>query len=188
MTPEMTQVFRALLTTDRPVVLQTLNGHEILVRRGWFDVSVNEQSQTISLEFPSPLHRVFWSSYLTREPLDPRFQTMSLQRFLEEVLSRLNPTNLRDILSTDSSSTSTELERRLQMEFYRAACDLTDFRAIHLLPGFNTTSRPHHPGRMDFYVDEKKWGIEILRKGEGIEEHLTRVRDRGVYYGLYSVP
>ena len=33
-----------------------------------------------------------------------------------------------------------ESESRLRAEFYRAACELTDFRAVHLVPGFNTTT------------------------------------------------
>ena len=35
---------------------------------------------------------------------------------------------------------------------------------------------------MDFYIDEKKWGIEILREDESVEAHLERVRERGGYH------
>ena len=89
--------------------------------------------------------------------------------------------------------------RTVRVEFYRAVCELKDFRAEHLVPGFNTTALaastptptpttpstptptsstptptptttttttttttpptlPTYscPGRMDFYIDEKK--------------------------------
>ena len=179
MDSETAQLLRVLLVTDKPLVSKTVNVHGLFVRSGWLLISADEQNQTVTIEFPSPLHRAFWSFYHTRKLLDSKFKTMSLQEFVKQVLSRLNPTNLREIFS---SSSATELENCLRIEFYRAACELTDFRGIHLFPGFNTTSNPRHPARLDFYADEKNWSIEILRKGEEIEEHLARVQDRGVYH------
>ncbi len=36
-------------------------------------------------------------------------------------------------------------------------------------------------GRVDFFVDSKKWAIEVLRNGDRIEEHLARFAPEGRY-------
>ena len=60
-------------------------------------------------------------------------------------------------------------------EFYR--CSHKCFRgALVSLPEFGTKS-----GRVNFYVKSKRWGIELLRDGDRLAEHLERFSTTGVY-------
>jgi hypothetical protein len=71
------------------------------------------------------------------------------------------------------------LERHWQMEFYRAGSSL-------LPNGFSISPDVGYmfgcKGFIDFYVDGKlKWGIELLREGKQLNQHLERFEPYGRY-------
>ena len=175
-------------TSTSPSGPGTVNLHGMAFQMGWVEVSVEvdrndhdananaNRGEVVTVEFPSPLHKAFWSAYLPGhgEPLGERFEGVRLREFVGMVLERLDVGKVGGILglrggSGDATRTGKsdggggrgntgdtgtgsgasahnalggerESESRLRAEFYRAACELTDFRAVHLVPGFNTTT------------------------------------------------
>lgn len=73
-------------------------------------------------------------------------------------------------------------ERQLQCEFYRCA--------VRTLGGTSYCSPDvgklfGSNGFLDFYVDsERKWGVEITRNGDRLEEHCARFGPAGQYRGI----
>jgi hypothetical protein len=68
------------------------------------------------------------------------------------------------------------------------------FRCVHALTGGRVVASPefsHHTNglkRLDFLVNEQKWGIEALREGDTLVEHHKRFRPGGAYhrFGLHD--
>lgn len=64
------------------------------------------------------------------------------------------------------------------------------YRALHLVTGgkcnihseFSYTSR----GRLDFFLKKKQWGIEVMREGDRLQNHIERFEPQGAY-GSWSL-
>jgi hypothetical protein len=69
------------------------------------------------------------------------------------------------------------LEAQYQDEFYRA------FNSIvpHGVPISSEWSQKGD-GRIDFWIPQKKWGIELLRDHSRVNEHCDRFKEGGQYY------
>ncbi|KAJ7287322.1 hypothetical protein C8J57DRAFT_1048858, partial [Mycena rebaudengoi] len=63
-------------------------------------------------------------------------------------------------------------------EFYRS---LLDFGQVYVSPEFSS-ARNDLSGRIKFYIQSKKWGIELVRDGDRLGEHSDRFdRINGAY-------
>ncbi|KAF7361247.1 hypothetical protein MSAN_01156800 [Mycena sanguinolenta] len=119
-------------------------------------------------DFPSLLHRSRLSyQLLGSKPLDPQVEAMTLLDFVGTVVSFF------------SAGAMVQPARQSQSPGWVST--VTGGRGVWLSPEFGTGKTS---GRLDFFVmGSKKWGIELLRKGDSLEDHLARFKPGGAYYG-----
>lgn len=67
-------------------------------------------------------------------------------------------------------------ESAYQDDFYRAYTDLFNFS------GKIVSEWPCGSEELDFYIAEKRWGIEFVRDADNLEEQLERFRSGGRYF------
>jgi len=104
----------------------------------------------------------------------------TLPDFVIETLKRLSPDALEHSLSYNKEKkSSTIYERQWQMEFYRAARSVLQPK-YHLSPDYGDETSD---GAIDFFIDEGlDWGIELLRDGKNLLEHVNRFKEGGHYF------
>jgi hypothetical protein len=66
-------------------------------------------------------------------------------------------------------------EAQYRDEFYRCCYDLTT-GSLTTLSEFGKAE-----GRVDFYIPSKKWGVELLRDGQLLEQHNNGFSPTGQY-------
>jgi len=103
----------------------------------------------------------------------------SLDDFVIETLKRLLPDPLRHSLSKNKKEGATIYERQWQMEFYRAARSVLEAQ-YYISPDYGNET---NEGALDFFIDEGlDWGIELVRDGNNLLEHVKRFQKGGAYY------
>eukprot|EP01124_Arcella_intermedia_P000631 TRINITY_DN1033_c0_g1_i6.p1 TRINITY_DN1033_c0_g1~~TRINITY_DN1033_c0_g1_i6.p1 ORF type:complete len:485 (-),score=50.37 TRINITY_DN1033_c0_g1_i6:31-1485(-) len=99
-----------------------------------------------------------------------------IDEFIIETVKRMSPEQLKNSFSVGKDTYL--LERQWQMEFYHAAVSVLD-RGHLISPDVGTD------GWIDFYVDDDfEWGIELLREGYKIGQHVSRFEQGGAYDSL----
>ncbi|KAL4916695.1 hypothetical protein BDW62DRAFT_211811 [Aspergillus aurantiobrunneus] len=71
----------------------------------------------------------------------------------------------------------TPIEAQYQDEFYRSF-NLLAGRGVPICSEWSRT----RDGRVDFYIPEKKWAIELVRDHDRVCEHVSRFKAGGSYY------
>jgi len=69
------------------------------------------------------------------------------------------------------------VEAQYQSEFYRGFVH-TAGQGVPISSEWSRTK----DGRVDFYIPEKKWAIELLRNHIKVEEHISRFKEGGKYH------
>ncbi|PVF96575.1 hypothetical protein CPB86DRAFT_708701, partial [Serendipita vermifera] len=70
-------------------------------------------------------------------------------------------------------------EAQYQEEYYRCVHEITDGNVV-ISPEYAAAAGTR-PGRIDFSIPTKKWGIELTRDGSKLKEHASRFADDGAY-------
>ncbi|CAD6440086.1 8267c12d-1877-4d11-af0e-a3ad6f1ef536 [Sclerotinia trifoliorum] len=135
--------------------------------------------QDVTYTFASPIHRRYAYHRLFPGP-EPgtRLDKMTLRQACLNVIERFSPSVLQ-VRSPKSQSSWGIPEAAFQNEIY--CCFSHELNNIEILSEYSYTK----DGRIDFYVLDKRWGIEILQSGNKnkMEEHLGRFRIGGKYHG-----
>lgn len=97
----------------------------------------------------------------------------SLESLCEEVLRHFSRKNIR---ASINASSSRPVESSFQVEFYRAFTCLVGHGA-----GLSSEWSYTSEGRVDFWVHDLGWGVEILRDGDRLRNHCNRFRRSGQY-------
>jgi len=129
---------------------------------------------------PSRLHEK-WVEYIIgaqQKPLPTRFN--KLDELCMEILRGFSVMNLKH--STEGKKLSSgakyrPVEAQYQDEFYRIFNKLVG-RGVPICTEWSRTSN----GRVDFWIPEKKWAIELRRDYNRIDEHISRFKEKGNYY------
>lgn len=149
---------------DDDTTLQEL--HEC--QRGYLHAD-REPGGDVVYYFASPLHAAFvdWKirSFATRIPIDEG----SPLEFSVAVIKRFSSKNLRAERRIGAGYVERPPEARYQDEFYRCCYEHAPPGSFETVPEFKTAN-----GRMDVVFPENKWGIEIMREGEGLVLHSGR--------------
>ncbi|KAL2820427.1 hypothetical protein BJX63DRAFT_313624 [Aspergillus granulosus] len=148
-------------------------------RQSWLYKTVKEDG-TVVYVLPSRLHEK-WVEYLIGEemrPLPSQFQT--LRQLVMPILKGFSSTNLKNsfegkILS--SAASYRPVEAQYHDEFYRVFNKVAG-RGVPIRSEWSRTRQ----GRIDFWIQEKKWAIELLRDHNQIDEHIARFYRDGKYY------
>jgi hypothetical protein len=129
---------------------------------------------------PSRLHEKYieyWIGTMSK-PLPARFD--SLPKLCKEILSKFSIMNLRHSAEGKKMSTASQpkpVEAQYQSEFYRGFVH-TAGQGVPISSEWSRTK----DGRVDFYIPEKKWAIELLRDHIKVDEHITRFKEGGKYH------
>ncbi|ODM15257.1 hypothetical protein SI65_09198 [Aspergillus cristatus] len=147
-------------------------------QKGWIHRVVLDGDDIAVL--PSRLHEKY-IEYLIgtmSKPLPARFD--SLPKLCKEILSKFSIMNLRHSAGGKKMSTASQprpVEAQYQDEFYRGFVH-TAGRGVPISSEWSRTK----DGRVDFYIPEKKWAIELLRDHDKVDEHISRFKDGGKYH------
>jgi hypothetical protein len=88
--------------------------------------------------------------------------------------------NLRNAAEGKKLSTSEKcrlMEAQYQDEFY-GSFNLVAGRGVPICSEWSRSS----DGRVDFYIPEKKWAIELLRDHDRVNEHISRPKEGASYH------
>jgi len=112
------------------------------------------------------------------QPLPARFD--SLPKLCKEILSKFSIMNLRHSAEGKKMSSASQprpVEAQYQDEFYRGFTHVAG-RGVPISSEWSRTK----DGRVDFYIPEKKWAIELLRDHGEVDEHISRFKVGGKYH------
>ena len=124
------------------------------------------------------LRYIEYSIGMMSKPLPVRFD--SLQRLCKEILSEFSTMNLRHSAEGKKWSSASQprpVEAQYQDEFYRGFIHVAG-RGVPISSEWSRTK----DGRVDLYIPEKKWVIELLRDHDKVDEHISRFKDGGKYH------
>jgi len=111
-------------------------------------------------------------------PLPARFD--SLPNLCKEILREFSIMILRHSAEGKKISTASQprpVEAQYQDEFHRGFVHVVGLG----VPISSEWSRTKD-GRVDFYIPEKKWAIELLRDHNRVDEHISRFKEGGKYH------
>ncbi|KAL9080215.1 MAG: hypothetical protein Q9157_000998 [Trypethelium eluteriae] len=128
--------------------------------------------------FASPLHRrvAYRRLFPGREP-DAVLKNLSLQQICVNAVARFSPSTLQNRRHLQTNGDWGIPEAAFQDELY---CCLN--LELHYLPILSEYSHTK-AGRIDFYISDRKWGIEVLQCGNKTEiaKHTSRFALGGNY-------
>ena len=132
----------------------------------------------VTFTFASPLHRrvAYRRLFPGREP-DAVLKNLNLQQICTNAIARFSPSALQNRRSDQSDRRWGIPETAFQNELY--CCLNLELHHIPILSEYSHTQN----GRIDFYIADKKWGIEVLQCGSNgkIAEHSARFANGGKY-------
>ena len=145
---------------------------------GWLHVDklgIMDSPDDVGYYFPSSLHR-WYVEWKLSDVLPPtRFQPTSLLEFVIDVIRLFSPHYLSAKRRIGPGCIQRLPEAQYQDELYRCCYTLSQGSLV-TFPEFGTAK-----GRVDFYIPAKSWGIELLRDGKGLEDHVGRFSATGSY-------
>ncbi|KAJ6542577.1 hypothetical protein B0H19DRAFT_1267825 [Mycena capillaripes] len=159
-------------------------GARVAHKRGW--VTLDQVAESVVVEFPSPFHRSRLSLLLVgdTEP-SAEIEAMTLEQFVFHVVRAFSSNALAKAKrhTAGSQGKPSVPEAQWHNEIYRSAYQVTGGgRGLWLSPEFGTPKSAMKSGRIDFFITgSKQWGIEVLREGDRIDEHLDRFLPGGAY-------
>jgi hypothetical protein len=143
-------------------------------KAGWLHAT-NDRGKTLYV-FTTCLHQLFIEYFLGTRTEEPTAITDSdLPTFAINVIKCFTPRSLSSRRTIGPSNIQRPPEAQFQDEFYRCCHQYTNGFLI-TFPEFGGAN-----GRIDFYVPSKKWGVELLRDGDGLENHSSRFIGQGAY-------
>ena len=157
-------------------------------RKGWLHTYEVNSSITFATcyTFASPVHAAAVSWTLPPSNDMPRYP--SILALCVAVISNFKPsqmhTPIRRVDAQGAPSTIGQLEQLPEAqycdEFYRSLFTATA-GTVCISPQFASGKGAHIPSFIDFFIPTVKWGIEIIRDGDRLEEFPTKFRNSGGY-------
>jgi hypothetical protein len=97
----------------------------------------------------------------------------------KKVLENFSSNNLRHCTAGKLSTAGKlrPLEAQYQDEFYRAF-NMVVGRGVPISSEWSRNGN----GQFDFWIPQKRWGIELLRDHDRVNEHCNRFKKGGRYY------
>lgn len=128
--------------------------------------------------FASPLHRrVAYRRLIPGREPDAEVKNLSLQQICTNAIARFSPGTLQKRRHSRHSGSWSIPEAAFQDELYECLN-----QELHYLPILSEYSHTKD-GRIDFYISDRKWGIEVLQCGSNKEivNHTARFASGGNY-------
>jgi len=115
-------------------------------------------------------------------PILRQFPYATVHDMTFSILKKFNPSQLSSPSRIGVAFSDRPLEARYQFEFYRGLFAATG-GGVRICPELFTAPGARR-GRVDFFIPEKKWGIELTREGSRLSEHSSRFGP-GCKYGAW---
>ncbi len=150
-------------------------------REGWLHTDIINGPNGFGYYFPSYLHHWYieWRLWGITPPTS--FDAAKLLDFAVSVIRMFSPQVLATGPQIGPDIIQRPPEAQYQDEFYRCSHRYSKGSLV-TFPEYGTKS-----GRVDFYIPFKKWGIELLRDGDQIEQHSIRFSSTGAYGGTIAL-
>ncbi|TDL20270.1 hypothetical protein BD410DRAFT_375058 [Rickenella mellea] len=129
-------------------------------------------------EFPSPLH-ISWVSHMTTWTNQPLPFADAFELVVTALL-RFRPSQLSLPPRRIGPGPDPPPEAQYQQELYRGLHEAANGNVI-VSPEFASSKGALVAGRIDFFVPQVKWGIEVTRDGSRLQEHSDRFQPQGAY-------
>ena len=129
--------------------------------------------------FASPLHRrVAYRRLFPGRELGAVLKNLSLQQICVNAVARFSPSTLQNRRYLQSNGGWGIPEAAFQDELY--CCLNLELHYVPVLSEYSHTKE----GRIDFYISDRKWGIEVLQCGNKTEitKHTSRFALGGNYH------
>lgn len=140
-------------------------------KSGWLHATRDQEEDRYV--FATSLHRWYIEYYLGEKLSDPTsIKDKTLYDFVIQVVQRFSRHQLSSPRNVGASHTQRPPEAQFQDEFYRCSREYSK-GSIVSFPEFGGVGR--------FYISHKKWGIELLGDGHGLEGHSTHFTSLGPY-------
>ncbi|PYH94808.1 hypothetical protein BO71DRAFT_352744 [Aspergillus ellipticus CBS 707.79] len=184
LTPEAATVLADISETGS-IPWDNRPGMQVCFTQGWIHkVIARENSLPLEKELavlPSRLHEKWVERHIGDEqtPLPGKYST--LRKLCLEVLSQFSVMSLRHSSQGKKMSSAARfrsVEAQYQDEFYKAFKTVAG-RGVPICSEWSRTKQ----GRLDFWIPEKMWAIELLRDSSRIDEHVSRFKNTGQYHG-----
>lgn len=179
---EEASVFRAILKFSSIVINETAQTTEAQSfsrchKNGWLQ-SESAPDGNIRYVLPSPLHAAYISWFL--EPATVEINAQTPYELAVAVIKNFKPPQLSVGRQVGGTFHQGSDEARYQDEFYRTLHEYTE-GCVRITPEFASAKLAPHPGRIDFFLPGKKWGIECTRDGLNSMAHHNRFELGGTY-------
>lgn len=165
------------ISISDPITEEETQAIDVCFHNGWLhaDNFADDQGKTYTgYTFASTLHALFMEWKL-EESKPPPIQAKNLLELAREVIVEFYPPSLSTERRFGPGSIQRPPEAQYQDEFYRS-CHVYSKGSIRTLSEYGGAD-----GRIDFYIKSKKWGVELLRDGNRLEEHSNRFLASGPY-------
>ncbi|PGH10524.1 hypothetical protein AJ79_05452 [Helicocarpus griseus UAMH5409] len=147
-------------------------------KSGYLQSESVEEGVTL-YDFPSELHRRYIASLLLHSEYDG-IRHSTVRELCFQALEKFSPTQLRSHPRKPrpgrQAIEARAPEAQYQAELYRALHIITGGRCI-IHSEFSYTTR----GKVDFFLNKKTWGIEVLREEDRLQGPIDRLRPDGAY-------
>ncbi|KAL2814813.1 hypothetical protein BJX63DRAFT_431203 [Aspergillus granulosus] len=155
------------------------SGLVLCYKKGWLHKIAREDGTEFCV-LPSRLHEK-WVEHIIGQADNPLPSNLySLQILVITVLREFSSSILRALSAgkiLSSSASYRAVEAQYQDKFYRAFNQVTG-GGVSISSEWSRT----RDGRVDFWINKKKWAIELLRDHNRIDEHIARFYKDGKYY------
>ncbi|ESZ90747.1 hypothetical protein SBOR_8860 [Sclerotinia borealis F-4128] len=150
-----------------------LSSFELLIKQS------RPGSSEITYIFASPIHRrIAYRRLIPGPPPGINSDKATLQQTCLNAIERFSPSVFHHRSPSSNGNKLGIPEAAFQDEMY--CCLNYELHSLPILAEYADTP----DGRIDFYIFDKKWGIEILRSGNNgrLEEHASRFKPEGKYH------
>jgi hypothetical protein len=177
--PAVVDFFRALLKADGGIEVPASREHEDKAistchQNGWIHADIDRSGivPVIRYTFPSPLHQAHLSWRLQPLELDMIYDTPL--DMVRAVISRFKYANVSPHRGVNPN------EAAYRLEFYRCLHELTG-GSVRISPEFASSQYAEVATRIDLFIPQSKWGIELTHDGRKLGERNAYFLVSGAY-------
>ncbi|KAI9045925.1 uncharacterized protein KD926_005868 [Aspergillus affinis] len=184
--PTITSVLKEAIARDGLYQSRFLNKSEKLQKalqnilaNGWLHAENSDGDEQFI--FASQIHRWYCQCLFSEKHSDNQLDYVTPLELALDTIRRFQPCQLAHA-PRSLAGNSRPLEDQYQKEFYRCLFPLLDGHVV-MSPEFVIQSDTKG-GTIDFLLIQKKWGVELLRDRNRLQEHMNRFKPNGQYFTL----
>ncbi|PYI27682.1 hypothetical protein BP00DRAFT_352884 [Aspergillus indologenus CBS 114.80] len=150
-------------------------------KQGWLHAETVPRDDTLYV-FPSQIHRWYCQCLFSPVHSEKELTYSSPLEMAIDAIRKFDPCQLSGRLRTLNGD-SIPIEDQYQKEFYRCLFPLLLEYQIKMAPEYLIKTGVRS-GRIDFLIEQKKWGLELLRNSDRIRQHMQRFEEDGPYFTM----